>query len=445
MIKSKRQLRHEAVERLETLNSPSSCQIVDAITGNEWLRSQSRCKVLIDLLTDKEPPEGDVVAILRETETQDFLPFATLYTKLGMINDSSLECTEDASLREACKRIADMIERDYVRRDLLTDEESQEQDSREKLIKDIRDFSHAVTNIDAKCIGEIDCDVIRFIDRQAAITEREAYRRGYDDGLHANTKAAFSMARQAFGIRKPKKYNLAYESEAVSYKNDDSLQDSRVKLEADVRRKQRDWSQSPYSLDTNTYEVLEWLDRQAAITESSICENCALQYGANVDMESRLNELQAKCYELQAECEHWQFDTESWKANYKNMKERVAKLEAKNTELQERTDVLKAERGVFRDDAVALKSKADALEAENARLREELDVHSTLTAELNATLGSSEELIDLAHNAWSMVLCAMQGMPIPAEWGDAVERGLRKYGVNVDEELAGFEMGMTNE
>jgi len=56
------------------------------------------------------------------------------------------------------------------------------------------------------------------------------------------------------------------------------------------------------------------------------------------------------------------------------------------------------------------------------------------------TLGSERELIDLAHNAWSMALCAMQGMPIPAEWGDAVERGLRKYGINVDEELAGFEV-----
>ena len=57
-----------------------------------------------------------------------------------------------------------------------------------------------------------------------------------------------------------------------------------------------------------------------------------------------------------------------------------------------------------------------------------------------ATLGSERELIDLAHNAWSMALCAMQGMPIPAEWGDAVERGLREHGIDVDGELAGFEV-----
>ena len=59
---------------------------------------------------------------------------------------------------------------------------------------------------------------------------------------------------------------------------------------------------------------------------------------------------------------------------------------------------------------------------------------------VRAELGSERELIDLAHNAWSMALCAMQGMPIPAEWGNAVEHGLRKYGINVDEELTGFEV-----
>lgn len=43
--------------------------------------------------------------------------------------------------------------------------------------------------------------------------------------------------------------------------------DTREKLEADVRRKQREWSQSPCALDTNFHEVIGWLDRQAAITE----------------------------------------------------------------------------------------------------------------------------------------------------------------------------------
>lgn len=54
--------------------------------------------------------------------------------------------------------------------------------------------------------------------------------------------------------------------------------DTREKLEADVRRKQREWSQSPYALDTNFYEVIGWLDRQASITEreffETACHGC---------------------------------------------------------------------------------------------------------------------------------------------------------------------------
>lgn len=52
----------------------------------------------------------------------------------------------------------------------------------------------------------------------------------------------------------------------------DAGEDTREKLEADIRKKQREWSQSPYSLDTNTDEVLGWLDRQAAITEREVRE-----------------------------------------------------------------------------------------------------------------------------------------------------------------------------
>lgn len=42
------------------------------------------------------------------------------------------------------------------------------------------------------------------------------------------------------------------------------------------------------------------------------------------------------------------------------------------------------------------------------------------------------ELLDLAQHAWSIAVCAMHGMPIPASWGNAVEKGLREHGINVD-------------
>ena len=66
----------------------------------------------------------------------------------------------------------------------------------------------------------------------------------------------------------------------------------------------------------------------------------------------------------------------------------------------------------------------------------------TVTPEqaIAATVGNERELIDLAHNAWSMALCAMQGMPIPAKWGGVVERGLREHGIDVDGALAAFEV-----
>ena len=43
------------------------------------------------------------------------------------------------------------------------------------------------------------------------------------------------------------------------------------------------------------------------------------------------------------------------------------------------------------------------------------------------------ELLNLTHHAWSIAVCAMHGMPIPASWGNAVEKGLRERGIDVDE------------
>ena len=59
---------------------------------------------------------------------------------------------------------------------------------------------------------------------------------------------------------------------------------------------------------------------------------------------------------------------------------------------------------------------------------------SYLTPEqaIAATLGEDEKLLHLAHHAWDIAVCAMQGMPIPASWGNAVEKGLRERGIDVD-------------
>lgn len=89
--------------------------------------------------------------------------------------------------------------------------------------------------------------------------------------------------------------------------------DTREKLEADVRRKQREWSQSPCALDTNVHEVIGWLDRQAAITEREVKlrelhkfeENHRWHVRSieevNQQLNERIAELRAK---LDAEAQH---------------------------------------------------------------------------------------------------------------------------------------------
>ena len=42
----------------------------------------------------------------------------------------------------------------------------------------------------------------------------------------------------------------------------------------------------------------------------------------------------------------------------------------------------------------------------------------------------NEKLRELAGHAWSIAVCAMRGMPIPVEWADKVERGLREFGID---------------
>lgn len=104
------------------------------------------------------------------------------------------------------------------------------------------------------------------------------------------------------------------------------------------------------------------------------------------------------------------------------------------TKLQSILDEFEHECFMLRVEASETRAKDDVVRESYERIRDEFARH------IVTTLESELELIDLAHNAWSMALCAMQGMPIPAEWGNTVERGLRKHGINVDEELTGFEV-----
>ena len=135
MTKTKAQLRAEAVERLKTLNNPSSCKIVDAITGSEWMGSQKRCKVLIDLLTDDEPqdvttPEFDVPLYgwhegdTREKLEADLLEltkawkaddsFMSIYSTVAYAQVKELLDRQAAITRTECERFCDTCRDEQV-------------------------------------------------------------------------------------------------------------------------------------------------------------------------------------------------------------------------------------------------------------------------------------------------------------------------------------------
>lgn len=101
MTKTKRQLRAEAVERLERLERRGESYFPTDVLHAVTPPKEAGIDVLIDLLTDDEPPEGDAVALLRTYATAE----------------QSHQDPEHVMLeRGVFDRLADMVERDYVRR-----------------------------------------------------------------------------------------------------------------------------------------------------------------------------------------------------------------------------------------------------------------------------------------------------------------------------------------
>lgn len=90
--------------------------------------------------------------------------------------------------------------------------------------------------------------------------------------------------------------------------------DTREKLEADVRRKQREWSQSPCALDTNFHEVIGWLDRQAAITERECMERLHELTDANAELRKYRDEWKGLAEKYRADSIAAQEETERYRA-----------------------------------------------------------------------------------------------------------------------------------
>lgn len=112
MTKTKRELRAEAVERLKQL-APMDTQAdryVRAMVGSiAGMTMQDVTAGLIDLLTDDDAPKGDAVDILHKA--------ASCTGEYSGPIEALRRLTDTTTIYYALESLADMIERDYVRRE----------------------------------------------------------------------------------------------------------------------------------------------------------------------------------------------------------------------------------------------------------------------------------------------------------------------------------------
>ena len=264
MTKTKAQLRAETVERLKDtrMDSGDAVKKIAAAIGSEWnppsVNHSLGClkSKLIDLLTDDEPPVVDAVAILRKaakcTSVNTSVGDVLRYNVPG--NGPSAWQTEE----DACEALADMIERDYVRRE----------------------------------------------------TDVTGTQYASNDGMEQESGVSKT-------VRNADSYHLDIDSEAVNGKDCESLPDSRDKLEADSQEKPDadlrgmllllvdDVAKTAYDQTFDKHlKVDAWwnafartLDRQAAITQiedECACHDCKME---------QVEALQEQVYELEAENE----------------------------------------------------------------------------------------------------------------------------------------------
>lgn len=159
------------------------------------------------------------------------------------------------------------------------------------------------------------------------------------------------------------------------------LHDTREKLEADVRRKQREWSQSPCALDTNFYEVIGWLDRQAAITERECRE---YEDALREQHHKRIAELKAK---LDAEAQHAR---EAWQL-WGEADARAEQVKTERDELAQRIQTLEREIATLKEHRAANVEKLHELTDECAELRKYRDEWKGLAEKYRADSIAAQE------------------------------------------------------
>ncbi|MBQ9002147.1 MAG: hypothetical protein IJ087_09870 [Eggerthellaceae bacterium] len=306
MAKTKRQLRAEAVERLKQLDEHDDSEdIVKAMVPEGVTVNSANWTVeldtLIDLLTDDELPEGDAVSLLRKVALSE-APITRLCERFHAAPLLPSEHTH------VLNELADMVERDYVRRDF------------------VEAYPEWIANLKCSEWMEKAHKLERERDKWKAKAEQLA-----NDGLPAENDV------------KPQDVDA----------NDASV-DTREKLEADVLDYQGAWSLNDSTpIDVTWGIVRGWLDRQAAITERECFERGVFDLGMhqriaeqdraiveyaekNAELTEQLESSHAKNRSLKAHIAKMQEGRHGWHVKYPELEKKNAELKAENKLLRER-------------------------------------------------------------------------------------------------------------
>ena len=189
MGKTKRELRAEAVERLNgmALNTGSAVRKLAIALGVKWNPDNAPLSMSVlqnrlrDLLTDDEPPEGDAVAILRKAASYD-----------GDYSNSSealRRLTGTTTVYYALEKLADMVERDYVRREEYDNE-------REALLNKLVAVDDAFNDLKAEHNGLKALQNHVMSERNQAIAERDEWKAKAESALHENPYVGLVRGKQ---------------------------------------------------------------------------------------------------------------------------------------------------------------------------------------------------------------------------------------------------------
>ena len=249
-------------------------------TSSDWYASPEQAIAAWNARADDagELPTDDACAILR----RNLYDVGDLGRAMGILEPNEL-VGGSGDRAYIFERLADLIERDYVRRDSIGDKDM-----------DMSECVHMCPNEGTTA------------DEPKIIQNAEKYKLADDSELKVITNA--------------EKYKL----------------DTREKLEADIRAWHRD---TPFATKPSVQTLLGWLDRQAAITRAEVFEDGefdCMTCGAKRELQERVDSLTAEVQAQQDDIAELTDERELYRENMIAQTKRVAELTAERDELKER-------------------------------------------------------------------------------------------------------------